>query len=99
MTLNELYENFYSRPFPKIPPSKIYVFDSEDAAENWIECRYSECDIAYNELSFVLQSARSTNVFLIEKWREAEVEHFYAVEPDVLVAVVNPSNKKSEGEG
>lgn len=93
MTLAEFKSKFYSRP-SVVPPTMLYVFTDEYSADNWIECKYfGSTDHAY-ELSFVLSSDMIEGYYLQEKWCKAEVQQFYAVEPDVIVIVVEPYKEK-----
>ena len=89
MTLSELKRKFMSRP-TVAPPTKAYVFVSEDSADNWIECNYFGKNNHAYELCFVIESDMTVEYSLKEKWCKAEVEQFYAVEPDVIVVVVEP---------
>ena len=94
MTLSEFKSKFFSRP-NIIPPTTIYVFEDEDSADSWIEDIYQGEDNRDYNLVMVLRSDMVTEYTVKKKWCEAEVQQFYAVEPDVIVAVVNP---KQEGE-
>jgi len=89
MTLSEFKSKFYSRP--KIAPSAtLYVFNSEESADSWIECKYFNSDDAAYDLVMVIQSDFKLENTVKEKWCKAEVQQFYAVEPDVIVVVVEP---------
>ncbi len=89
MTLSELKSKFYSRP-SIIPPTMLYVFTDEDSADSWIECKYFGSEDTSYELAFVLSSDMIAEYSLKEKWCKAEVQQFYAVEPDAIVVVVEP---------
>lgn len=99
MTLEELKSKFYSRPNIS-PPTTIYVFETEDSADSWVECKYFGSDDNAYELAMVIQSDMVLNYFAKEEWCKAEVQQFYAVEPDVIVVVVNkqasPAGSESE---
>lgn len=89
MTLSEFYSKFFSRPLIT-PPTTLYVFTDEDSADNWIECKYFGSTDNDYLVTFVLSSDMIAEYFLQEKWCKAEVLQFYAVEPDVMVIVVEP---------
>lgn len=89
MTLNELSAKFFSRP-TVAPPTKMFIFTDEDSADNWVECMYlgnKDVGDAY-ELTAVFQSDFRMEYSIVESLCNAEVEHFYAVEADVLVVIV-----------
>lgn len=94
MTLSEFNSKFFSRP-TIASPTTLYVFESEDSADNWIECEYFGSDDNAYELVMVIQSDMILEYTVKEKWCKAEVQQFYAVEPDVIVVVVEP--QESEG--
>ncbi len=95
MTLSELYSKFFSRP-SIVPPTTIYFFEDEDSADAWIENMYfNNPDNNYN-LSGVLRSDMIAKYTLLPRWCEAEVQQFYCVEPDVIVAVVAPKKMEVE---
>ena len=87
MTLNELNRKFHTRP-NMIEPNTIYVFHDEDSADNWYLDKYAEADTHDYELVAVLKSDFVMDYTMKEEWCNAEVVYFYAVEPDVLIAVV-----------
>lgn len=93
MTLEELKNKCYARPSISLPAT-IYVFDDEESADCWILDKYMGEKNGDYELVTVLQSDYKMRYSFKEEWCKAEVKHFFAVEPDVLVAVV----KKWEGE-
>lgn len=96
MTLSEFMSKFFSRP-TIAPPTTLYVFESKDSADSWIECKYFGSDDHDYELVMVIQSDMILEYTIKEKWCKAEVQQFYAVEPDVIVIVVEPqegSNKE-----
>ena len=94
MTLSEFDSKFFSRP-TIAPPTTLYVFQSEDSADSWIKCKYFNSDNHNYELDMVIQSDMVLECTTKEKWCKAEVQHFYAVEPDAIVVVVEP--QESEG--
>ena len=93
MTLSEFKSKFFSRP-TIAPPATLYVFKSEDSAESWIKCKYFGSDNHNYILDMVIQSDMKLEYTLKEKWCNAEVQQFYAVEPDVIVIVVEPKEGK-----
>jgi len=89
MTLNELNIKFFRRP-TIAPPTKMYIFTDEDSADNWVECMYlgnKDVGDAY-ELTAVFQSNFKMEYSVAERLCNAEVVHFYAVAPDILVVIV-----------
>jgi len=95
MTLSEFKSKFFSRP-AIVPPTTLYVFTSEDSADNWIECKYFNSDDYNYELDMVIQSDMVLEYTVKEKWCKAEVQQFYAVEPDVIVVVVEPQESEDK---
>jgi hypothetical protein len=95
MTLSEFKSKFFSRP-TIAPPTTLYVFENEDSADSWIERKYFGSDNRNYKLDMVIQSDMILEYTVKEKWCKAEVQQFYAVEPDVIVIVVEP--QESEGE-
>lgn len=87
MTLSEFKSKFFSRP-TIAPPTTLYVFKSEDSADSWIECKYFGSNNHSYELDMVIQSDMILEYTVKETWCKAEVQQFYAVEPDVIVVVV-----------
>ena len=96
MTLSELKSKFFSRP-TIIPPTTLYVFTDEDSADSWIECKYFGSNNHNYELDMVIQSDMVLKYTVKEKWCKAEVQQFYAVEPDVIVVVVEPQESEDKG--
>ena len=99
MTLSELKSKFFSRP-TIIPPTMLYVFTDEDSADSWIRCKYfywndNSYNLDYN-LDMVIQSDMILEYTVKDEWCKAEVQHFYAVEPDVIVVVVADPHKSEE---
>lgn len=87
MTLNELALRFYA--MPSLPgPSRLYIFRNEESADNWILDKYFGEDHRDYELLAVHQSDCRPELTLKDKWCKSEVMHFFAVEPDVLVVVL-----------
>lgn len=97
MTLSELNSKFYSRP-TIASPTMLYVFKSEDSADSWVECKYFGSDKHDYELIMVIQSDMILEYTVKEKWCKAEVQHFYAVDPDVIVVVVRPQEDEDDEE-
>ena len=97
MTLSEFKSKFFSRP-TIAPPTTLYVFSDEDSADSWIECKYFGSDNDDYELDMVIQSDMILEYTVKETWCKAEVQKFYAVEPDVIVVVVEPQESEGDGE-
>jgi len=95
MTLSEFKSKFFSRP-TIAPPATLYVFKSEDSADSWIECKYFNSDDHDYELDMVIQSDMILEYTVKKEWCKAEVQQFYAVEPDVIVVVAEPQERSSE---
>lgn len=93
MTLGEFTNKFFSRP-TIAPSATLYVFDREDDADSWIECRCFGSNIHDYELVMVIQSDMKLEYTVKEVWCKAEVQHFYAVEPDVIAVVVEPQESE-----
>lgn len=87
MTLSELYSKFVSRP-TVVPATVAYVFEDEDSAESFVMDKYFGEHIANYALVCVLSSDMRLEYTLKEEWCNADVEYFYAVEPDTIVVVV-----------
>lgn len=87
MTLSDFKSKFFSRP-SVVPPTTIYFFESEDSADSWIESTYFGGSMTDYELTGVLRSDMIAEYTLKPEWCNAEIQQFYAVEPDVIVAVV-----------
>lgn len=89
MTLSELSRKFYRRPMVS-PPTKMYIFTDDDRAENWVKCMYLDNkDVGDEyELTAVFQSDFKMEYSILESLCNAEVKYFIAVEPDVLVVIV-----------
>ena len=93
MTLSEFSKKFFSRP--SIPaPTKIYVFDRAEYADSWIKCNYFDETSHDYLLNLVLCSDYAMEHAIKEEWCKAEIQQFYAVEPDVIVVVVNRGGKE-----
>lgn len=93
MTLSEFNSKFFSRP-TIAPPTTLYVFKNEDSADSWIKCKYFGSNDHNYELDMVIQSDMILEYTVQEKWCKAEVQQFYAVEPDVIVIVVEPQESE-----
>lgn len=88
MTLQEFIEKAFRNPASK-ESVKIYVFDDEDSAESWIECKYNGAENYGFEIAMVIQSDYRADVFLKDIWLNAEIQQFYVVEADTIAVVVN----------
>ena len=93
MKLIDFKTNLFSTPHTAPPPT-IYVFETEESAEAWIDCKYNGSENAAYTLAMVIQSDLKLSYYAKEEWCNAEVEAFYAVEPDVMVVVVESPYKK-----
>ena len=87
MNLSEFNSKFFSRP-TIAPPTTIYVFTTEESADTWIECMYFGKENHAYELDAVIRSDMTMRYTFLPKWCNAEIQQFYAVEPDVIVVVV-----------
>ena len=96
MTLSEFKSKFYSRP-AIVPPATLYVFGDEDSAGSWIEDKYFGSNDHDYVLCMVIQSDMILEYTVKEEWCKAEVRQFYAVEPDVIVVVVEPQESEDNG--
>ena len=89
LTLKELSDKFFSRNIPD-NTSTIYVFKSEKDADNWIEHKYfKEHSMHDYSILMTIHSDFALKGIVQERWCNSEVEHFYAVEADTLVAVID----------
>ena len=88
MTLQEFTENAFRNPASK-EPVKIYVFDDENSADNWIEDKYNGTKNDDFEIAMVIQSDYRAKVFLKDEWLNAEIQQFYVVEANTIAVVVN----------
>ena len=96
MTLNEFNNKFYSRSEVS-KPTTLYIFTDEDSAEDWIKHKYFGADYNSYQLEMAIQSNMRLERTLKSEWCNAEVQHFYAVEPDVIAVVVERAeNEKYE---
>ena len=87
MTLNEFNNKFFSRSEAS-QPTTLYIFTDEDSAEDWIKHKYFGADYNGYQLEMAIQSNMRIERTLKSEWCNAEVQHFYAVEPDVIAVVV-----------
>lgn len=89
LTLRELSDKFFSRHIPD-NTSTMYVFRSQKDAENWIEHKYFKEHATHDYSIFMtIHSDFALKGIVQERWYNTEVEHFYAVEADTLVVVIN----------
>ena len=89
LTLRELSDKFFSRHIPD-NASTMYVFRSQKDAENWIEHKYfKEHDTHDYSIFMTIHSDFALKGIVQERWCNTEVDHFYAVEADTLVVVIN----------
>lgn len=95
MTLEEFSDKLLSMDSSAVPTS-IYVFEDESSMDNWTTER--RCNVTTNVrdyyLSCVIHGDAAANYYLNKRFCEAEVEYFYAVEPD-LVAVYIHTKKEA----
>lgn len=95
MTLRELKSKFFSRP-TIIPPTTLYVFTNEASADSWIRCKYFGSNTHKYELEMVIQSDMILEYTVKDEWCKAEVQQFYAVEPDVIVVIVDDPHESEK---
>lgn len=87
MTLNEFNNKFFSRSEVS-EPTTLYIFTDEDSAKGWIKHKYFDADYNGYQLDMAIQSNMRLEHTLKNEWCNAEVQHFYAVEPNVIAIVV-----------
>ena len=87
MTLNEFNNKFFSQHAPS-EPTTLYIFADEDSAEGWIKHKYFGADYNGYQLDMAIQSNMKLERTLKSEWCNAEVQRFYAVEPDAIAVVV-----------
>ncbi len=94
MTLGEFSDKLLSFSSSTAPAS-IYVFEDEDSVDNWITQR--RCNVISNireyYLSCVIHGDTNPEYYLNKSFCEAEVEFFYAVEPDVIAVLIRKGGK------
>lgn len=83
MTLQELSEMCFRCPDSSMPAT-VYVFDDEEDAENWVDGKYSDANIA-----FVIRSDYKSCVWLKDRYANAKVVFFHCVRKDVLAVVID----------
>lgn len=92
MTLQELKSKCYSNP-GEWKPVTFYVFNDENYADNWVDANYNGGDstntVLLSVLLCVMRSDYKDEYYMKEDILNAEVEHFYAVEKDVIVVVID----------
>lgn len=88
MTLQELNNKCYSSP-GEWKPVTFYVFEDEDSADSWVDDNYNGGDNRDSILVCVMRSDYKDEYYMKEDILNAEVEHFYAVEKDVIVVVID----------
>lgn len=84
MTLSEFYDQFcsqYDKP-------TLYVFESEDDANGWLNYDCTLDDAPGFEISLVVKSDLKMDVTIKKEWCDAIVRIFYAVQCDVMCVVV-----------
>ena len=91
MTLQELSKRCFSRP-TIAEPVTLYVFATEDSADEWVLGHYIEPEKEEHHRCYTLLMAIKSDMvldYIIQKsWCEKEVQQFYAVAPDTLVVVL-----------
>ena len=96
LTLRELSDKFFSRHIPD-NSSVIYVFKTREDAEKWIEHKYFKENAVHNYSIFMtIHSDFALKGIVQERWCNAEVDHFYALEADVLAAVIDVGDENYE---
>lgn len=87
MTLQELSNKCHSS-YGEWKPVTFYVFEDEEYADNWVDSNYNGSSRA-TMLLCVMRSDYKDEYYMKENILNAEVEHFYAVEKDVIVVVID----------
>ena len=90
MTLSDFSEMCFSCPDSPLS-AVIYVFDDEEDAENWVDGKYSDANIA-----FVIRSDYKTCVWLKDRYANAKVVFFHCVRKDVLAVVIDLSRQEKK---
>lgn len=88
MTLHELNDKCYSSPGEQKPVT-FYVFTDENYADNWLDYNYNGIENTNWMLLCVMRSDYTDSYYMKEDILNAEVEHFYAVEKDVIVVIID----------
>lgn len=65
------------------------MFGDEEYADNWVDANYNGVDNTNTVLLCVMRSDYKNEYYMKEDILNAEVEHFYAVEKDVIVVVID----------
>jgi hypothetical protein len=97
MTLNEFNNKFWSRPLfltTAQEPTTLYIFTDEDSAEDWIKHKYFGTDCNGYQLDMAIQSDMKLEHALKSEWCNAEVQQFYAIEPNAIAVVVERAEDK-----
>ena len=92
MTLQEFSQMCFSCPDSSIPAT-VYVFDDEEYAENWLNGKYSDAFI-----SLVICSHFKPDVWLKDRYVNAKVDHFYCVNKDKIVVVIDTRQESEDNE-
>lgn len=87
MTLKDFSYIFWTMSC-NIEATTIYVFESEEQADSWVNCHYSDSTDHNYELIMALQSDMKIDYIIKDEWCNAEVTAFYAVEADKVVVIV-----------
>ncbi len=82
MTLSELANKIFRYPDAAVP-AIVYVFDHEDYLESWLR---GEQDVY---ITFVIQSDFKSEVWLKDKWNNAEVDQIYCIDKDKMAVVIS----------
>ena len=88
MTLQELNNKCHSSN-EEWEPVTFYVFDDEEYADDWVDSNYNGGGSRTSMLLCVMRSDYEDEYYMKEDILNAEVEHFYAVEKDVIVVVID----------
>lgn len=92
MKLSVFANMFLSCP-ENVPSVKLYIFNCEGSADNWINDTYFGKNTRDWDLLAVYQSDYKMERCFNERLCNAEVEYFYAVAQDTMVVRVKQENK------
>lgn len=92
MKLSVFANMFLSCP-ENVPSVKLYIFNSEGSADDWIKDTYFGKNTRDWDLLAVYQSDYKMERCFNERLCNAEVEYFYAVAQDTMVVRIKPEEK------
>ena len=88
MILKELSHKCFTTPRGRSPVT-IYVFNDEDSADSWTDDNYNDCDSRDSLLLCTMRSNFESEYYMKDDIINSEVLYFYAVERDIIVAVID----------